>query len=413
MSANNVFVRSAQILMIISSVFAIMCLPAAAVYENEIPFDANGNEILTEEELSAAICDLMLGSGELSLDDVGDAAYVYTYWDGEPLTITDHYNSREVTLYRPVERIALASTPSVRIIASLGAADRVVGVYQNIIDDDALLVTRAYPELRDLPSIGSGSTPNAEAIVDIEPDIVFYSAASTAADLQDSTGIPVVALSATFGLDFDEEAGAYDVWRLAGKIIDEEDRAEELVSYAEDHVDSISSMSTSIATEDKLNAYIATGGSNEIIKCAPTYYSLDIAGGNNVAAGQPSSWGSATVTKEQIIAWDPEVIFIRYYQVDQSLDKDAVLDDDTLIDVSAVDQSKVYYIRGSSNGMDPAIAMADAYRMVKLMYPEESANIDVEAEGNAIYKEFYGEDDLYTEMLDDFGVFERWSAVVY
>lgn len=413
MSANNVFVRSAQILMIISSVFAIMCLPAAAVYENEIPFDANGNEILTEEELSAAICDLMLGSGELSLDDVGDAAYVYTYWDGEPLTITDHYNSREVTLYRPVERIALASTPSVRIIASLGAADRVVGVYQNIIDDDALLVTRAYPELRDLPSIGSGSTPNAEAIVDIEPDIVFYSAASTAADLQDSTGIPVVALSATFGLDFDEEAGAYDVWRLAGKIIGEEDRAEELVSYAEDHVDSISSMSSSIATEDKLNAYIATGGSNEIIKCAPTYYALEIAGGNNVATGQPSSWGSATVTKEQIIAWDPEVIFIRYYQVDQSLDKDTVLDDDTLVDVSAVDKSKVYYIRGSSNGMDPAIAMADAYRMVKLMYPDESENIDVEAEGNAIYKEFYGEDDLYTEMLDDFGVFERWNAVIY
>jgi hypothetical protein len=57
--------------------------------------------------------------------------------------------------------------------------------------------------------------------------------------------------------------------------------------------------------------------------------------------------------------------------------------------------------------------MADAYRMVKLMYPDESENIDVEAEGNAIYKEFYGEDDLYTEMLDDFGVFERWNAVVY
>ena len=133
-----------------------MCLPAAAVYENELPCDSNGDDLLTEEELSDAICDLMLGFGDLSLDDVGDASYVYTYWNGEPLTITDHYNSREVTLYRPVERIALASTPSVRIIASLGAADRVVGVYQNIIDDDGLLVTRAYPELRDLPSIGSG-----------------------------------------------------------------------------------------------------------------------------------------------------------------------------------------------------------------------------------------------------------------
>ncbi len=411
MALNTVLTRSLHMLLIISSVLAVMCLPAAAVYENELPCDSNGDDLLTEEELSDAICDLMLGFGDLSLDDVGDASYVYTYWNGEPLTITDHYNSREVTLYRPVERIALASTPSVRIIASLGAADRVVGVYQNIIDDDGLLVTRAYPELRDLPSIGSGSTPNAEAIVDIEPDVVFYSAASTAADLQDSTGIPVVALSATFGLDFDEDAGAYDVWRLAGKIIGEEDRAEELVSYAEDQIYSISSVSSSIAAEDKLDAYIATGGSNEIIKCAPTYYALDIAGGNNVAAGQPSSWGSATVTKEQIIAWDPAVIFIRYYQVGQSLDKDAVLDDGTLVDVSAVNNSRVYYIRGSSNGMDPAIALADAYRMVKLMYPQESADIDVEAEGNAIYQEFYGADNLYSEMLDDFEVFERWNLV--
>jgi hypothetical protein len=59
--------------------------------------------------------------------------------------------------------------------------------------------------------------------------------------------------------------------------------------------------------------------------------------------------------------------------------------------------------------MDPAIAMADAYRMVKLMYPDESADINVESEGNAIYKEFYGKDDMYSDMLDDFGVFERWN----
>jgi ABC-type Fe3+-hydroxamate transport system substrate-binding protein len=409
MADNNVFTRALKIILIISSVFAIMCLPAAAIYIDELPCDSNGDDFIAEEELSDAICDLMLGTGALSLDDVGDAAYVYTYWDGEPLTVTDHYNSRDVTLYSPVERIALASTPSVRIIASLGAADRVVGVYQNIIDDDGLLVTRAYPELRDLPSIGSGTIPNSEAIIETEPDVVFYSAASKAAEVQDSTGIPVIALSATFGLHFDEDAGAYDVWRLAGKIIGEEDRAEELVSYAGDQVNSISSLSSSIATEDRFDAYIATGGSNEIIKCAPTYYALNIAGANNVAEGRPSSWGSAEVDKEQIIAWDPGVIFIRYYQVGQSMDKDAVLDDESLDDVSAVNQSRVYYIRGSSNGMDPAIAMADAYRMVKLMYPDESADINVESEGNAIYKEFYGKDDMYSDMLDDFGVFERWN----
>jgi hypothetical protein len=47
--------------------------------------------------------------------------------------------------------------------------------------------------------------------------------------------------------------------------------------------------------------------------------------------------------------------------------------------------------------------------MARLMYPDTFSGLDVEAEGNAIYREFYGKDDLYTDMLDDFGVFDRWD----
>jgi ABC-type Fe3+-hydroxamate transport system substrate-binding protein len=407
MTFGNLIGKAILVLIVISSVMAIMCLPAAAVYENKLPCDSNDDNVITQAELSDAICTYMLEGGVHTLDDVGDAAYIYSYWDGKPLTVTDHYNSRSVTLYRPVERIALASTPSVRIVASLGAADKAVGVYQAIKDDDGLLVTRAYPELRDLPSLSAGSGANPEAVIAVEPDVVFYSAASGAADLQASTGIPVVALSATFGLDFNDEAGAYEVWQLAGKILGEEERAEELVAYSEDKLGAISSVTSSLSTGDKLDVYVATGGNNDIIKCAPTYFSLDVAGGNNVAAGLPSSWGSATVTKEQIIAWDPDVIFIRYYQKGQSLTKGTVLSDTVLSGVSAVQNSSVHHIRGSSNGMDPAIEIADSYLMAKLMYPAEFSNLDVEAEGNTIYKEFYGMDNLYSQMLDDFGVFER------
>jgi ABC-type Fe3+-hydroxamate transport system substrate-binding protein len=387
----------------------IMCFPAAAVYENKLPCDVNEDDVITEAELSDAILDYMLGEGGNSLDDVGDAAYIYTNWEGEPLTITDHYNSREVTLYRPVERIGLCSTPSVRIVASLGAADKVVGVYQNIKDDDGLIVTHAYDELRDLPALGSGSTPNAEAVIAVEPDVVFYSAASKAALLQDDTGVPVVALNATFGYDFEDPTATYDVWRLAGEILGEEERAEELIDYAGDKIDTVESVTSSMSSGERLDAYIATGGTNGIVYCAPIYYALEAAGGNNVATGLPAKWGSAEVTKEQIIAWDPDVIFIRYYSIGQSMTNDSVYDDTALSGVAAVKNSRVYYIRGSSNGMDPAIAIADACRMARLMYPDTFSGLDVEAEGNAIYREFYGKDDLYTDMLDDFGVFDRWD----
>jgi iron complex transport system substrate-binding protein len=164
-----------------------------------------------------------------------------------------------------------------------------------------------------------------------------------------------------------------------------------------------------MSSGERLDAYIATGGTNGIVYCAPIYYALEAAGGNNVATGLPAKWGSAEVTKEQIIAWDPDVIFIRYYSIGQSMTNDSVYDDTALSGVAAVKNSRVYYIRGSSNGMDPAIAIADACRMARLMYPDTFSGLDVEAEGNAIYREFYGKDDLYTDMLDDFGVFDRWD----
>lgn len=408
MDPRVLFVKSIFFLFVVSSILTVTSSPAAAVYENKLPCDLNGDNIITEAELSDAICNYMLDRGENTLDDVGDAACIYIQWDGKPLTITDHYN-RNVTLYRPVERVALCSTPSVRIVASLGAADKVVGVYQSIIDDDGLIVTRAYPDLRTLPSLSSGTGANPEAVIAVEPDVVFYSAASEAADLQDSTGVPVVALGATFGLNFTDYAGTYEVWRLAGLILNEEERAEDLIDYASGKLNTLTSVTSSIPLEDKLDAYIATGGNNDITKCAPEYYSLDVAGGNNVAAGLPTSWGSATVNKEQIIAWDPDIIFIRYYQIGQSLTKDAVTDDTVLSEVSAINTSSVHYVRGSSNGMDPAIEIVDSYCMAKLMYPDNFLSLDVEAEGNEIYKKFYGVDNLYSQMLDDFDVFERWN----
>jgi len=395
-------------LLITAAVFTGLSYSATA-YENVLPCDTNVDDLITEEELSYVICNYMLGNESNSLDDVGDAAYICTFWQGTPLTVTDHYNDRTVTLYRPVERVALASTPSVRIVASLDGADKIVGVYQNIIDDEGLIVTKAYPQIRTHPAIGSGSSPNAEAIIGVQPDVVFYSASSNAANLQAQTGIPVVALSATFGIEFNDEVGAYNVWQLTGQILGKEERGQHLKDYSQNKIEAISSISETIPAEDVKDTYIATGGNNDIIKCAPTYYPLDVAGGNNLAEGLPASWGSATVTKEQIVLWDPDTIFIRYYSIGQSLTNETVESDPALSGIVAVQNSSIYYIRGSSNGMDPAIAIADSYRMAKHLYPDHFGGLAIESEGNSIYKEFYRTDGLYTQMLNDFNVFERWD----
>ncbi|RJS83312.1 iron ABC transporter substrate-binding protein, partial [Methanophagales archaeon] len=63
------------------------CLLTVTPALAQIPADTNSDNKLTKEELVNAILPYMLGEGSYTLDDVGDAAWVYAYWDGKPKII--------------------------------------------------------------------------------------------------------------------------------------------------------------------------------------------------------------------------------------------------------------------------------------------------------------------------------------
>ena len=129
-----------------------MAITSAAAYEKKIPCDAGANNELTKEELVNAILPYMLGEGSYTLDDVGDAAWVYAYWDGKPKTIVDSAD-RTVMIYRPVERVVIAYWVDAAItLKALKAEDTVVGVTQAIKNEPILV-----PELSKLPQCWIGS----------------------------------------------------------------------------------------------------------------------------------------------------------------------------------------------------------------------------------------------------------------
>ena len=105
-------------MVLLASAVPLAIPPAAAIeqYEKKIPGDVDENNELTKDELVNAILPYMLGEGDLKLDDVGDVAWVYAYWDGKPKTCVDQgfivspgsvleAPPKSLTLYRPVERI--------------------------------------------------------------------------------------------------------------------------------------------------------------------------------------------------------------------------------------------------------------------------------------------------------------------
>ncbi|MCD4765486.1 MAG: ABC transporter substrate-binding protein [Methanosarcinales archaeon] len=311
------------------------------------------------------------------------------------LDVTD----RIVTINKPVERIASSSrVQDIRTICALGAADRIVGVPVAITGDDAYLYSAIYlshPELTELPVAGNpySGGPNLEMIASLEPDLVLTSWADADA-VQEATGVPTIeAHNPEPILDFKELT-------FMGYVLNEQERAKELISYYNEKLDEVTEVTSGISDDEKPKVYLAFWGD---LTLTPAFYNpVELAGGDYVAEGGtqgpygPFMW---QVSKEQIIAWNPDVILV-HGAMTEMLSRDDVLSDPDLQSVSAIQNGTVYSTKGHAWGWDPATGVVESFYMAKLFHPEEFVDMDVEMEGDGILEEVYGADGIWTEMTE-------------
>ena len=69
--------------------------------------------------------------------------------------------------------------------------------------------------------------------------------------------------------------------------------------------------------------------------------------------------------------------------------------------VNAVKNRRIYYTTAFCNWWPHQRALAQVLYMAKLFYPELFKQLDVEKEGNVIFKRFYGSDSLYSQLARD------------
>lgn len=114
---------------------------------------------------------------------------------------------------------------------------------------------------------------------------------------------------------------------------------------------------------------------------------MEHAGAFNVAASTVK--GYKQVSLEQVIAWDPEVIFIqdRYPQV-----VDEIKQDTRWQVISAVKNNRIYlmpeYAKAWGYPMPEAMAIGELW-MAKKLYPEKFSDIDMQKAANDWYQKFY------------------------
>lgn len=332
---------------------------------------------------------------------------------------------REVSIPEEVNRI-LAVGSSLREIVSFGVTDKIIGIeYREKPKTDEkgapqgsdLPYMLAFPELYNLPIVNigvGGSGFNHEIIIKLNPDIIFIGASGIGQvnDLESKTKTPVVALYANPIGTPEQDKLFYDSLRVVGKTLRKEGRAEELISIIKDYSRDLKERTENIPNEHKLTAYIggrAFFGSHGITGTDPQWPPFNLVNAINVAGGLSDMSSGLNIDKEVLIGWNPDIIFIS--PVSMTIIENEIKSN-PFKSLKAVQEKNVYnvlpycwYAYNKEN------AIADAYYVGKILYPDGFSDIDIDEKSVEIYRKFYGDngEKAYYKLKEKFNAFKKYE----
>ena len=313
--------------------------------------------------------------------------------------VVDH-TGKEVRIPAKIERIVITGPwplPSVYCLFE-GAGDKLVGIHPGSMSaaKHSLLPRVAPGILRASTEFLKGDVLNAEELLKLKPDVVFYRVETAAhAGQLALTGIPAVGFStALSGFD---TIRTFESWvKLLGEVLQQEDRASGIVEYGRKTYDEIQAALNGVKGLKRPRALILFNyGEGNIKTSGSNFYGqywLESTGAVNVASELS---GVADINMEQIYTWDPDIIYITNFSrhMPEDLYENAIPGHDWST-VRAVRERKVYkFPLGMYRWYPPASDTPLVLKwLAKKNQPELFADVDMDAEVRAYYKRFYNLD---------------------
>ncbi|HDH7365590.1 TPA: ABC transporter substrate-binding protein [Escherichia coli] len=320
-------------------------------------------------------------------------------------TFTDQIG-REVKVPDKVDRIVVLQHQTLNLLVQMNATDKIVGVMSNWKQQLGSNYARLAPELSNKASLGDLTHVDAEKLVALHPQVVFVTnyAPQEMIDKISSLGIPAVAISLRHDNEgernklnpvmADEEQayvkGLYEGIMLIGNIINKPEEAKALIKATENGCRMVSNRLQLLPEEQRVRAYMANPELTTYGSGKYTGLMMKHAGAVNVAASTIK--GFKQVSIEQVIEWNPQVIFVqnRYPAVVneiQSSPQWQVID--------AVKNHRVYlmpeYAKAWGYPMPEAMGIGELW-MAKKLYPEKFNDVDMHKIVNDWYRTFYRTD---------------------
>ncbi|MGE4484875.1 MAG: ABC transporter substrate-binding protein [Oscillospiraceae bacterium] len=347
------------------------------------------------------------GAAESSASTGPSASTTTENADSGTRTITDSLG-RVVEIPSTIEKIVpLGNTP--RMITYLGLADKAVGI--SGLDPDSITPVQAYAYANkdlwaDLPIVGTdayGATDYyPEEIISVNPDVILCTYTEELADdIQRQTGIPVVAvpMGTLFGEDYEEAL------RILGDVCGVKDRAEEVISYINDSLKDLETRTSDVPDKDKPTVLAAAAtfkGTHGIEGIYSNYPVFTTIAANDVAKGISENVGGVLVDMEQIIGWNPQMIFLDSGGVNL-VKTDYAENSDFYTQLTAVQDGNLYqYPSSTAYYSNVEIPIVNSYYVASILYPEQFKDIVFEEKAGEIFKFFIGEGD-YLSTLESAG----------
>lgn len=353
--------------------------------------------------------------GDVDEDDIAQIELII-HGEEKELTLIDMAD-RIVTIPRSIERVVSTSLPATRIIVALDGCDRLKGSEIDSKGDWASgscvgeLQFACDGAIQDVADVGWGGS-KVETIAELEPDVIIVSSGTDADTLQDKIGAPVVVNMPSRT----ENMTMMDWWsqqiRCTGIVLGRDAEAEDLITFMEEKLALVTDISSQIDDAEKPRVYYAArAGShtNDITETTGYYDPVELAGGINVAKEEATSASEFTVSKEQIVVWDPDIILLKCHKSNPPSEtqytREMALSDPLFQEggVNAVESGAVYYCMSTCRYYPIQRFIPEIMYLAKIFHPEEFADLDLEKEGNEIMEKFIHEDGLYSWLADDHG----------
>ena len=316
-------------------------------------------------------------------------------------TITDGAG-RQVEVPEKIQSIVCVGVGALRYTCYMGAQDLVVGVedYEAKKAISRLYNYVNFDKFENLPVIGTNGPPYTEEIINLAPEVIVMSKSASveADDLQAKTGTPVVVVP---GSDTTLDQDAYDTIRILGELYGLEARATELTGYLTNIQKDLDDRTKDIPDSEKPSVYVggvSFKGHHGFEGTEAGYGPFALIHAKNLAdtTGQNSAFN---IDLEQVLSWDPDVIFIDFNGM--TLIKEAYGENpDYYNALTAVQTGKVYsQISFRSSASNLETALADAYYAACVIYPEQFKDVDPVAKAKEIFEKLLGVDP-YAELKE-------------